>query len=62
MTLPPIDVYDCERCGADHKGLDLHRRSRPIQIGGDLFRFWALCPTTNAAINVRISTATEAIL
>jgi hypothetical protein len=53
-----IDVHHCARCGADHKHLSFQRRSKPVQIGNLFFRYWALCPTTNEVINMRIS-ATE---
>ncbi|HSY51173.1 MAG TPA: hypothetical protein VLC46_20370 [Thermoanaerobaculia bacterium] len=49
-----IDVSHCARCGEDHKSLEFFQRSRPIQIGNLLFRYWALCPNTDRAINMRM--------
>lgn len=57
MTKPianRISIDACARCGDDHEGLAIYRFERPLAAGGVTYDHWALCPSNDDPILVRI--------
>lgn len=46
----------CTRCGEDHENLDFTRLDPPMDVGGVEFTHWALCPTKEAPILLKVET------
>ncbi len=52
-----ISVFeDCVRCGETHENLDFLRLEPPMDVGGVLFTHWALCPTNETPILLKVDT------
>lgn len=47
---------DCSRCGGEHENLDFLRLDPPMDVGGVLFTHWALCPTNENPILLKVET------
>lgn len=52
-----ISIFEsCVRCGDTHEDLDFERLDPPMDVGGVEFTHWALCPTNNTPILLKVET------
>lgn len=47
---------NCNRCGGEHEDLNFQRMEPPLDISGIMFTHWAICPTNNTPILLRVET------
>ena len=45
-----IDVKSCQRCGTNHDQLEF----KPLQNAADDYDWWAMCPSSNEPVLLRI--------
>jgi hypothetical protein len=46
----------CTRCGEMHENLDFARLDPPMDVGGVEFTHWALCPTKESPVLLKVET------
>lgn len=46
----------CVRCGEEHVDIDFQRLMPPMDVGGVMFTHWALCPTNQTPILLKVET------
>jgi hypothetical protein len=47
---------NCTRCGGEHENLDFSRLEPTMDVGGVEFTHWALCPTNETPILLKVET------
>ena len=55
-----VSVHHCARCGEDHKDLEFHKFTKPIEDSdGTVWDYWIICPISGEPILMKMKTPAE---